>query len=215
VTTKTGTSPAPETKSPGVAEVSAFACVVSTAVIHNGAVSPQAFAARPPITVSRDIADAGTGEPALASDPALAGDPAQPAPASPDAMARAHASAAAARASGRAAVSGCVGSSAFMPVGRSPHPARLHAAGLTASRRAARGDPGCPCGRQPDDHLDRLAAYGGVPGSGLSAYSADAGSASSVPIVWARARIWPYIRRWSSLSRSSSCGCCVSPACSR
>jgi hypothetical protein len=35
-------SPAPETKSPGVAEVSAFACVVSTAVIHNGAVSPLA-----------------------------------------------------------------------------------------------------------------------------------------------------------------------------
>ena len=50
---------------------------------------------------------------------------------------------------------------------------------------------------------------------GVPVYRADAGSASSVPMVWARARIWPYIRRWSSLSRSSSCGCCVSPACSR
>src|SRR5215470_18770944 len=96
VTRKSAASSAPATKSPGVAEVSAFACVVSTAVIHNGAASPLAFAARPPITVSRDIAGAGTGE------PALAGDPVQPAVASPDAMARTHASAAATRASGRA-----------------------------------------------------------------------------------------------------------------
>jgi hypothetical protein len=100
VTRNTGTPSAPGTKSPGVAEVIAFAGVVSTAVIHNGAESPSAFATRLPITVSRDIAGPGTGE------PAPAGDPAQPATASPDTTASTHASAAAARASGRAAVSG-------------------------------------------------------------------------------------------------------------
>ena len=116
VTRYTGTPSAPGTKSPGVAEVSAFACVVSTAVIHNGAASPLAFAARLPITVSRDIASAGTG------DPPPAGDTAQPAVASPDTTARTHASTAAARASGQA-VRGCLTSPAFMPVGRSPRPA--------------------------------------------------------------------------------------------
>jgi len=48
----TRTPSAPGTKSPGVAEVSAFACVLSTAVIHDGAKSPSAFAARLAITVS-------------------------------------------------------------------------------------------------------------------------------------------------------------------
>jgi hypothetical protein len=46
-------------------------------------------------------------------------------------------------------------------------------------------------------------------------YRADEAVASSVRIARAKARICPYIRFASSLSRSSSLGCCGSPACSR
>jgi hypothetical protein len=116
----------PGTKSPGVAEVSAFARVVSTAVIHDGAASPPAFAARLAIPVSLDIAGAGTGE------PAPAGDLAQPAAASPDTMARTHASAAAPRAGGRHRMHDLSSLHASWTVTAS---GRLHAAHPPASRR--------------------------------------------------------------------------------
>ena len=135
VTRNTGMPPVPGMKSPGVAEVSALTCVVSTAVICDGAASASAVAARLPMAVSRGIADAGTGGPAPADDPA------QPAAASPVTTASTHASAAAARASGRAAISGCVTSSAFMPVGRSRRPCRLHAARPSRIPPAAPGGP--------------------------------------------------------------------------
>ena len=62
VTRNARTRSAPGTKSPGVAEVSAFARVVSTAVTQAGVGSPLAVAARLAIAVSREIADAGTGD---------------------------------------------------------------------------------------------------------------------------------------------------------
>ena len=51
--------------SPGVAEVSAFACVVTTAVAQATDLPPFAAIARSAMTVSRDMAAAGTGLPGV------------------------------------------------------------------------------------------------------------------------------------------------------
>ena len=103
VTRYTRTPPAPGMTSPGVAEVRAFACVVSTAVICCGAASPPDVAARLAMAVSIGITGAGTGEPARTGEAALAGETAQPAAAGPDTRARTDASAAAAWAGRRTA----------------------------------------------------------------------------------------------------------------
>jgi hypothetical protein len=71
--------------------VSALARVVRTAVIHTGAASLLMVAARRAIAVSRPIAEAGTGA------PAVAGARPQPAAASTEATAVAPASAASTR----------------------------------------------------------------------------------------------------------------------
>jgi hypothetical protein len=85
----------PGTESPGVAEVSALARVVTAAVIHAGLGSPLMVAARCAIAVSRGIAEAGTGA------PAAAGVRPQPTAASMDASVAVPASAASARTDGR------------------------------------------------------------------------------------------------------------------
>jgi hypothetical protein len=53
----------PATQSPGVAEASALPWVVTTTDTHSGATPPLAFTTLSAISVSRSIADAGTGEP--------------------------------------------------------------------------------------------------------------------------------------------------------
>ncbi|MGH3222844.1 MAG: hypothetical protein ACRDPY_29810, partial [Streptosporangiaceae bacterium] len=63
VSRNTRTPPEPGTKSPGVAEVSALAWVVSTAVTCDGAGSPSERATLAAIAVSLGTAEAGTGDP--------------------------------------------------------------------------------------------------------------------------------------------------------
>jgi len=80
------------------------------------------------MAVSREIAGAGTGE------PAADGDPADPTAASPNTAAQMHASAAAARASGRAAVTLCMMPPTRIPNWTATVLGRLHAARLIWER---------------------------------------------------------------------------------
>jgi hypothetical protein len=67
VTRYTTVFPPAGTTAPGVAEVSAFSWVVTTANIHDGTAPPFSWASRSAIALSRGIAEAGTGEPGTAT----------------------------------------------------------------------------------------------------------------------------------------------------
>jgi hypothetical protein len=67
VTRYTTVFPPAGTTAPGVAEVSAFSWLVTTADIHDGTAPPFSLAARSAIALSRGIAEAGAAEPGTAT----------------------------------------------------------------------------------------------------------------------------------------------------